>query len=331
MFERLSGREEGLAALWNFDDSEKPARDATPNGFDGAMMKNAAVAPESLPTASGIVQWANLSGATIDVDRRPLGRVKISAERGEEHFEAESDNVGNFSFLVRASNDPWRVEATRGDLSATPIKVVLNTAETSLPVTLRDAAPLSGHLSAPDGSPLPTIVVQALPVIDEAALAMIPGLVTEIFNTPKLTDFPVIPETAAPIVQRIDTLVDFPLSNKSISRGDPKVTALFFARWKGRIRIGKDGDYAFHLAANDAARLFIDGRKVVESIKPSGQSANAPLEVNQKTGIVALKGSDHELLLEYYNATGRDGVKLAWTPEGGKKEVVPAAVLFTSA
>jgi hypothetical protein len=35
MFQRLSGREEGLAALWNFDDPEKPGRDATPNGFDG--------------------------------------------------------------------------------------------------------------------------------------------------------------------------------------------------------------------------------------------------------------------------------------------------------
>src|SRR6185295_6381418 len=35
MYQRLSGQEEGLAALWNFDDPARPGRDATLNGFDG--------------------------------------------------------------------------------------------------------------------------------------------------------------------------------------------------------------------------------------------------------------------------------------------------------
>lgn len=35
MFKRLTGREPGLAALWNFDDPANPGRDATPHRFDG--------------------------------------------------------------------------------------------------------------------------------------------------------------------------------------------------------------------------------------------------------------------------------------------------------
>ena len=328
MFQRLSGREEGLAGLWNFDDPDKPGRDATPNGFDGEMMKNAAVQPELLPAAAEIAQWASFAGATVDVDGRPLGKVKVRVERDEEHFEAETDIIGNFSILVRASSEPWRVTATRGDLSATPESLVLDAGEHPLTVTLRDAAPLSGQLRAPDGSPLPTVVVQALPVVEDPSPAMIPGLVAAIFNTQKLPDFPVIPDTTAPTVQRIDERVDFPLMNGSISGGVTSVKTPFFARWKGRIRVGKGGGYAFHLAANDAARLFIDGRKVVETIKPTGQSTSAGLLVNEKTEAVTLEAGDHELLLEFYNNEGRDGLQLAWTPEGGEKAVVPAEILF---
>ena len=92
----------------------------------------------------------------------------------------------------------------------------------------------------------------------------------------------------------------------------------------------KGGEYTFHLAANDAARLFI-GRKVVESIWPKGAgglSATAPLVENERTGAVTLEAGDHELLLEFYNDSGRDGLRLAWSFEGGETTVVPPEVLF---
>ncbi|MCF7730745.1 MAG: response regulator [Akkermansiaceae bacterium] len=66
--------------------------------------------------------------------------------------------------LVRASSAPWRVVATGGDLSSPPASLVLDGGEHALTLPLRDAAPLSGHVRSPDGSPLPTVVVQALPV-----------------------------------------------------------------------------------------------------------------------------------------------------------------------
>src|SRR6185436_16285272 len=92
----------------------------------------------------------------------------------------------------------------------------------------------------------------------------------------------------------------------------------FYARWKGRLRVSKEGEYIFHLAANDAGRLFLDGRKVVETVKPTGTSTAAPLADNDKSGTATLEAGDHELLLEFYNDIGRDGVRLAWSFAGGQ-------------
>ena len=171
-----------------------------------------------------------------------------------------------------------------------------------------------------------------MPIHEEGEPKVVPGVALEVFNVEEaMNDFPTMPEGAAPAMQRTDSQVDFPLQNKSISGGDPVVRTRFFARWKGRIRIGKPGGYSFHLAANDGARLSIDGHEVVQAIwrKVNGTSSQtAPLSAGEKTGTATLDAGDHELLLEFYNDTGRDGVALHWSFEGGVKAVIPPEVLF---
>ena len=318
MFQRLSGREEGLAGLWNFDDPEKPGRDATPNGFDGEMVKNAAAEPESLPaTATAITRWVSLSGATVDVDGRPLGKVKVRIERGEDHSDAETDSLGNFSFFVRASAEPWRVTATSGDLSTTPSNIVLEGGEHTLNLKLRDAAPLSGHLRAADGSPLPTVVVQALPVVEETAPARPPGLLVAIHALPSLSDFPPQPEDDPPDLQRVDPVVDFSVSD---ALAPPEFASGCFIRWSGWIRIPETSDYVFHLESDDGSRLFIGNREVVNN------RGLHPMQ--ERSGKVFLTAGDHELRLDYFNHSLAAGCRLSWSSAAIAKEVVPARVLF---
>jgi hypothetical protein len=50
---KLSGTEEGLLALWNFDDPSNPGRDASPNHHDGKLLGNARVI-ETSTTVAGL-------------------------------------------------------------------------------------------------------------------------------------------------------------------------------------------------------------------------------------------------------------------------------------
>ena len=52
MFQRLTGREDGLAALWNFEDvAGAVVKDSGPGGYDGKLIGSARVAAESTPAS----------------------------------------------------------------------------------------------------------------------------------------------------------------------------------------------------------------------------------------------------------------------------------------
>jgi signal transduction histidine kinase/DNA-binding response OmpR family regulator/ligand-binding sensor domain-containing protein len=318
MFQRLTGGEEGLAALWNFDDPEQPGKDATPNGFDGEMRSNAAVQQASLPAAEDeVTQWARVSGAAVDVDGRPLNRVHVRFERGDQRLDTETDILGNFFLLTRASAEPWRVIATRGDLSAAPTSMVLEAGEHSLPLRLRDAAPLSGHVRAPDGSPLPAVVVQAVPVIDETAPARLPGLLAALYAVPQLVNFPTIPESIHPDLQRVDSRIDFPSAS---ALAPPEIASGCFIRWGGWIQIPESAEYEFHLESDDGSRLFIGDQEVVNN------GGTHPMR--ERSGSQWLSAGDHPILLEYFNHSAVAGCRLSWSSATIPREVVPARVLF---
>jgi signal transduction histidine kinase/DNA-binding response OmpR family regulator/ligand-binding sensor domain-containing protein len=312
-----------LAALWNFDDPENPAKDATPNGFNGEMVQNAAAQSESLPaTPVEITQWASLSGATVDVDGRALGNVKVRLERGKEHFGTESDILGNFSFFLSGSSKAWLVSATRDDLSAPPTSLVLDGEEHALTLKMRDAAPLSGRVQTPDGNPIPTVVVQAVPVLDESAPALLPGLMAAVYPKPDLRDFPMLAESDLPASLRVDPLIDFPLPGTSqLVPGVAQPQC--FIRWIGRIRIPAAAAYTFYLESDDGSRLFIGGREVVN------HGGLHPMQ--EKSGQVTLTAGDHELRLDYFNNGGPGGCRLLWSSASFAKEVVPAGILFHEA
>jgi signal transduction histidine kinase/CheY-like chemotaxis protein/ligand-binding sensor domain-containing protein len=323
MFQRLSGREAGLAALWSFDDPASPGRDLSPNGFDGKLVAAASTPAGSVPAspADGVAQWATLSGVTKDADSRALGGVKVRLVRGAERREVQSDARGHFSFLVTASAEPWQVSAESGDLSAKPQEVVLARDQAvKSDLALRDAAMLSGRILAPDDSALPTVVVQAVPVVAaDGAPDYTPGLLAELYNRSGLTSLPEIPESDIPALVRIDSKIDFPLANNSVA--GTEFADRLYIRWSGTIHVESAGEYTFFLAANDGGRLSIDGKEVVAS----ATTGNSTLDEIEKSGVVALTKGEHDIMVLLYNRIGREGCRLSWSVGDSAKTIIPAS------
>ena len=333
MFRRLTGNEPGLAALYNFDDPDHPAKDATPNGFDGTMNGAAEAASDTLPeTMNGVSQWAWIGGSVVDEDGRARPQAKVTISVGAQVSSPTLDVLGNFSALLpAAAEEKSLVQAEQEDLSSPPVIVTLSSGEHPLRLVLRDAAPLAGQVRAPSGAALTGVVVEALPVIKEDESRLQPGLLAEIYKlTGSLSAFPNVPPDAVPEITRLDAMVDFKLDRESIAGKDSVVTSPFYARWRGLIRIPEDGDYTFYLAANDQGRLRIGDAAPIGPGKASagGNSTLDDLEVSRP---LTLKAGDHPVEVELYNNGGRDGVRLSWSHGDGAKSVVPTEALFTDA
>jgi ligand-binding sensor domain-containing protein len=93
MFRNLTGKEEGLAGLWSFEDGA--ARDASPAGHDGKLMGQARVVEAALPSAAALVPWSRLLLQATDAAGAPVRNVTIRAEvNGAEVGHATSDSRG---------------------------------------------------------------------------------------------------------------------------------------------------------------------------------------------------------------------------------------------
>ena len=323
MFRRLSGTEDGLAGLWNFDDPGQPGRDSTPNGFHAEVTGRASLTAGDTPTsAEEATPWAALSGAVTDQDGRALRNTSLRLERGTGVFETTSDAGGQFRLAVRASPEAWRLTARTDEWASAPMSVVLERGEKHIDIRLRDSALISGRVLALDDSPLPTVVVQAVPATDEKPVEL-PGLSAEFFRRDNLSDFPAPNTSDVPDLTRIDNAINFALVSDSIAGA--AFSGRLHARWSGKIRIATAGEYTFHFAANDAGRLSIDGRLVVSSTS-TGRTGTTTLDDVEQSAAVTLDAGDHNIEIEFYNRGGRDGLRLSWTGPGFTKEMVPSAV-----
>jgi hypothetical protein len=77
LFNRLTGQEPGLLALWNFADGT--ARDASSHGRDGTFVGAARVTESVLPTAATLTPWSRLRVQMTDSAGVPLQNVNVRA------------------------------------------------------------------------------------------------------------------------------------------------------------------------------------------------------------------------------------------------------------
>ena len=80
-------------------------------------------------------------------------------------------------------------------------------------------------------------------------------------------------------------------------------------RWTGFVRAAEAGDYTFQTQADDGARLWIDGKPVIDdwSVHPAA---------TDKATVHLAAGTQHAIRLEYFQGGGDAVVKLSWSKPG---------------
>ena len=139
---------------------------------------------------------------------------------------------------------------------------------------------------------------------------------------------------------------EFTFREYRYSRVEPLINHLFIkrgwfsVRWVGKVKLEKgegkdkvDGpvDVTFELWCDDGARLFIDGKKLIDDWRPC---AEADPESHRKV-TVQLAPGDHKIVVEYFQGESleqndKDPAKLYWECAALKikRKIIPAANFF---
>ena len=325
MFRRLKGDEEGLAALWNFDDPNELGRDASPHGFNGRAIGATNIVGQ-LPKKEALVSPLSLSGVVTDKDGRAVGNAIVQVEQqGRELATITTDFSGKFLVAIGSSSltngvEALQLRARKGDLSCQPIELPGRSAE-DVAIVIRDLASLSGRVLALDESPLPGVVVQAVPVTEEGENRREqPGLWGEYFQLGEKPER--IPELAAdarPTSVRAEPTLNFPRVNGGPSLGRGERNGELYARWTGKLRLDQARRIQLILAVEDTGRVFVDGKLVIDTGLPKPWS--------EKSVELELTSGDHALKIDYLNTEGWNGCQLWWSADGRPREIVPASML----
>jgi hypothetical protein len=136
------------------------------------------------------------------------------------------------------------------------------------------------------------------------------GLRAEYFDNDDLTNLR---------LERIDPAVDFAWGFGS---PHPSIEAdTFSVRWRGQIEPLYSEPTTFHVVSDDGARLWIDGRLVVDDWTIRG--------TRELAGTAVLEaGRRHELRLEYLESVSTARVSLLWSSPSLPMAVVPPTRLF---
>jgi hypothetical protein len=84
-------------------------------------------------------------------------------------------------------------------------------------------------------------------------------------------------------------------------------------RWRGYLDVPKTGEYRFHLEANEAAFLSVDGQEILTTPAPN-RGIEAPL---------SLTAGPHPIEVRLQNRGGFTHIYLSWTPPDGATEIIP--------
>jgi alpha-L-fucosidase len=134
-------------------------------------------------------------------------------------------------------------------------------------------------------------------------------------------------------LKRIDPNINFNWVRNT--PGKPVKEDNFTAMWTGFIEPLYSQEYFFEGEADDGLRLWIDNKLVIDKWAKSEESADGNVMANDAKssmeGKIVLKaGKKYPVKVEYFETIQNASIRLSWSSESQKKQVVPAARFFTS-
>ena len=130
---------------------------------------------------------------------------------------------------------------------------------------------------------------------------------------------PSIPDHEEPIREAIHEQIDF-VWDDSPAEGVP--ASKFMIDWRGFVEVPETGVYRFFIIVDDGAKLWVDGRLVIDAWQdqPPTHYISEPLELEE---------GFHEIRLLYYNNDVFARIMLGWMTPRGDYEPIPAERLYT--
>lgn len=136
------------------------------------------------------------------------------------------------------------------------------------------------------------------------------GLQARYYNASNLTQLKVVRE---------DPRIDFSWGSGSPARSVKRDG--FSARWTGKIEAPESGTYTFFTDTDDGARLWVDGRLIIDKWKSRGEKEWAG-EIRLESGRL------YDIRMEQSEIKGRATARLLWRGPGTAKQVVPSERLY---
>ncbi|NNJ24386.1 PVC-type heme-binding CxxCH protein [Alienimonas chondri] len=93
----------------------------------------------------------------------------------------------------------------------------------------------------------------------------------------------------------------------------------FATRQTSSLLVPRSGRYTFYLTSDDGSRLYLDGGEVINHDGLHG--------MNTKSGSIRLSAGLHEIVVNYFDNGGSDGLKLAWEGPGMERQPIDETAL----
>jgi signal transduction histidine kinase/ligand-binding sensor domain-containing protein/DNA-binding response OmpR family regulator len=163
-FKHLTGSEEGLAALWNFDDPLQPGKDSSPNWHHGKLFGNARTTLASTPTRGADVGPTLVLGTITDEHDEAISGADLRwYEKGQLIGTQISSVGGRYCMAFRGGHPPLELQVSSKDLGIWTSCPSLDRQEVvQLDAILARASIVTGKVAAYDDTPVADAVVQVV-------------------------------------------------------------------------------------------------------------------------------------------------------------------------